>query len=128
MNTLIIFPTDDCPEINFNPKSGNFLIKGKSLPEDVSSFYDPVINWLKEYANAPAEKTIVDFKLTYFNTASSKLILDMLMIFEEMRENNKEVVVQWYYPDYDEDMKDAGLEYAEMVDVPFVHTEIKLKH
>jgi hypothetical protein len=56
MNILEISPTDDSPEINFNPDSGIFELKGKSLPEDVSSFYNPVIEWLEEYAKNPAEK------------------------------------------------------------------------
>ena len=125
MNILEILPGDDSPEINFNPDSGNFEMKGKSLPEDVSTFYDPVISWLEDYAKDPAEKTQVNVMLTYFNTASSKLLLDMLMIFEEIHEKGKDVVINWFYPDYDEDMKDAGLEYAEMVDIPFVHKELK---
>jgi hypothetical protein len=125
MNILEISPTDDSPEINFNPDSGIFELKGKSLPEDVSSFYNPVIEWLEEYAKNPAEKTEVKVKLTYFNTASSKLLLDVLMLLEELHENGKKVVINWFYPEYDEDMKDAGIEYSEMVDIPFVHSEIK---
>jgi SiaC family regulatory phosphoprotein len=125
MNILEIFPTDDSPEINFNPDSGVFVMKGKSLPEDVSSFYEPIISWLEKYAKNPANKTQVNIKLTYFNTASSKLLLDILMKFEEMHEDGKDVVINWFYPGYDEDMKDAGLEYSEMVDIPFVHSELK---
>jgi len=49
----------------------------------------------------------------------------MFMLFEEMREDEQDVAVNWYYPEYDEDMKDAGIEYSEMVDVPFEFIEYK---
>ena len=77
------------------------------------------MSWLEEYAKDPLDITIFNFKLTYFNTASSKIILDILTHFEEMIEEGHEVMVRWHYPEEDEDMLEAGEEYSEMVDVPF---------
>ena len=59
------------------------------------------------------------FKLVYFNTASSKLLLDVLMKLEEIHSDGHEVLVRWCYPEDDEDMRDAGEEYADIVDIPF---------
>ncbi len=123
MENLNIMPTDESPKVTMDKENGILEITGKSLPEDVSAFYDPVINWLDEYKKQPAVQTILTVKLSYFNTASSKLLLDILMILEEMQDNGNKTLVKWYYPDYDEDMKDAGVEYSEMVDVPFEHYE-----
>lgn len=119
MNNLIINEMDDSPRISFSGENGKLEISGKSLPENVSSFYNPVLEWLNEYSRKPLPETELTFKLTYFNTASSKLILDILTILEKMNLEGKKVLVNWYYPDYDEDMCDAGIEYSEMVDVPF---------
>jgi len=94
-------------------------ISGRSLPEDVTAFFEPILNWLDEYSEEPNEKTVFSFKLVYFNTASSKLILDILMKLEEMYEDGKEVLVKWFFPDDDEDMEEAGEEYADIVNVPF---------
>jgi hypothetical protein len=80
---------------------------------------EPVLNWLNEYAENPNKKTVFNFKLTYFNTASSKLLLDILMKLEEMHEKGQEVLIRWHYPEDDEDMAEAGEEYADIVDVPF---------
>ena len=57
--------------------------------------------------------------MIYFNTASSKMLLDILMKLEDMHKAGKESLVKWYYPEDDEDMKEAGEEYADIVDVPF---------
>ena len=112
-------PTDETPAVKLNPATGEFEISGKSLPEDVTSFYDPMLEWLDGYAEQPNEKTNFQFKMEYFNTASSKMILDILLKLEEIHENGKEILISWYYPEDDEDMEEAGEEYADIVDVPF---------
>jgi hypothetical protein len=119
METIKIQGTEDTPKIVLDAENDILEISGRSLPEDVSSFYEPVLNWLNEYAENPKKKTIFNFKLTYFNTASSKLLLDILMKLEEMHEKGIEVLIRWHYPEDDEDMAEAGEEYADIVDVPF---------
>jgi hypothetical protein len=119
METIKIQGTEDTPKIILDAENEIMEISGRSLPEDVSAFYEPVLNWLNEYAENPNKKTIFNFKLTYFNTASSKLLLDILMKLEEMHENNNDVLIRWHYPEDDEDMEEAGEEYADIVDVPF---------
>jgi hypothetical protein len=121
MDSLIIEPMDDSPNVRFTHENGKLEISGKSLPENVSAFYAPILEWLTNYSQDPQPSTEFTFRLTYFNTASSKLILDLLTILEKMKNEGRNVLVNWYFPDYDEDMKDAGIEYSEMVDVPFNH-------
>ncbi|UCH14048.1 MAG: DUF1987 domain-containing protein [Bacteroidales bacterium] len=119
METIKIQGTEDTPKIILDSENEVMEISGRSLPEDVSAFYEPVLNWLNEYAENPNKKTIFNFKLTYFNTASSKLLLDILMKLEEMHENGNDILIRWHYPEDDEDMEEAGEEYADIVDVPF---------
>ena len=119
METLIIKGTEDSPAITFDLNENILELAGTSLPQDVNHFYEPVLGWLDEYAGNPLPSTVFNFKLTYFNTASSKVILDILTRFEEMIEDGHKVLVKWHYPEKDEDMLEAGQEYAEMVDVPF---------
>jgi hypothetical protein len=119
METIKILGTDDTPTVILDAENEIFEISGRSLPEDVTAFYDPILNWLDEYAGSPNAKTAFTFKLVYFNTASSKLLLDILMKLEQMHEDGKDVLVRWFYPEDDEDMQEAGEEYADIVDVPF---------
>ncbi len=119
METIKIQGTEDTPKIILDADNKILEISGRSLPEDVTAFYEPVLNWLNEYSENPNDKTVFNFKLTYFNTASSKLLLDILMKLEEMHENGNNVLIRWHYPEDDEDMEEAGEEYADIVDVPF---------
>ncbi|HKL37648.1 MAG TPA: DUF1987 domain-containing protein [Bacteroidales bacterium] len=119
MEIMKIKGTDDTPSVVLDKDSEIFEISGRSLPEDVTTFYEPILNWLDEYAEKPNSKTVFTFKLVYFNTASSKLLLDILMKLEEMYENGNDILIKWYYPEDDEDMEEAGEEYADIVDIPF---------
>ncbi len=115
MEILNLKGTEDTPTILLDKKNGIFEISGRSLPEDSAEFYKPVIEWINTYATAANPATEFAFKLEYFNTASSKLILDVLSALEEI----KGVKVIWYFHDDDEDMEEAGQEFSELVEIPF---------
>jgi len=119
MEVIKIKGTDDTPNVILDAGSNILEFSGRSLPEDVVTFYSPVIEWIEEYSKSPNSKTEVIFRLEYFNTASSKILLDILLKFEDIHNNGNEVVIQWYYQEDDEDMQEAGEEYSEIVDIPF---------
>ncbi|MFN3556752.1 MAG: DUF1987 domain-containing protein [Bacteroidales bacterium] len=119
MEVIKIKGTEDTPNVILDAESNIIEFSGRSLPEDVVTFYAPVLQWIEEYAKSPNPKTEVIFRLEYFNTASSKILLDILLKFEDILNEGNEVVVQWYFQEDDEDMQEAGEEYSEIVDIPF---------
>ena len=119
MSVIKIQGTDHTPTVTLDKENNIFEISGRSLPEDVVVFYKPILEWLDEYKNDPLDLTVFNFKLEYFNTASSKLLLDVLLKLEDINNDGHEVLVKWHYPDDDEDMEEAGEEYSDIVDVPF---------
>ena len=119
MEPLDIKATNDTPRVLFDPDNNLFEISGRSLPEDVVTFYQPVLDWLDEYIRTPLKKTDFVFKYIYFNTATSKLVQDILTRLEHLQEKGSEVKVSWYYEQDDEDMLDLGIEFKENVDIAF---------
>ena len=119
MDTLDIKATNDTPRVILDPASNIFEISGRSLPEDVVIFYQPILDWLEEYQSQPNSNTEFVFKYIYFNTATSKLIQDILIVLENLHESGKPVKVLWYHERDDEDMYDLGLEFKENVSIPF---------
>lgn len=91
------------PLVNFNYYSGVCEIVGESYMEETYKFYEPVIRWLKDYMQ---EKKPIEFnfKLTYFNTASSRFILEILDMLRSYQDNGGQVKVSWYYKREDPDM------------------------
>ncbi|MGE0771431.1 MAG: DUF1987 domain-containing protein [Cyclobacteriaceae bacterium] len=115
MEILNLEGTEDTPKIILDKKNGIFEISGRSLPEDSAEFYKPVLDWIGQYAGDPNGNTEFVFKLEYFNTASSKLILDVLSALEDI----KGMKILWYFHEDDEDMEEAGEEFSELVEIPF---------
>lgn len=120
MEPLIIGATDESPGINFDKEIGKFLIFGKSFPEEVRRFFDPILFWLEEYVKTPNEETKFEFRLEYYNSATSTMFLDVLYTLERIiNDKSKKVSIIWNYLELDDDMLDTGKEYAEMVNIPF---------
>jgi hypothetical protein len=120
MEKLFIAKTDDTPEVDFNPETKEMKMEGRSLPEDVTTFYQPVLDWLDELEETPSGPYKFIVNLEYFNTASSKLILDILMRLEDIHTGgSNEIEIIWNYDERDTDMEEAAEEYSELVEVPF---------
>ena len=124
MQPLIIEATSDTPKIYLDAEKGYFEIANLSLPEDAIEFYKPVIKWIKDYFEKPNESTVFNFKLEYFNTASSKQIVQILLLLEKLSKIHK-ILIRWHYKDIDEDMQDLGEEYADIIDIDFELVEYK---
>lgn len=122
MNDIKIDGTPKTPSVRFTAEDGILEIKGRSIPENSIEFYKPLIDWVESYARAPKETTSVIIQLEYFNTASSKCILDL---FKRLETISKGVQVNWYYEEDDEDMLEAGEDYDAIINLPFKMIEIE---
>jgi hypothetical protein len=63
-------------------------------------------------------------QLEYFNTSSSKCILDVFKKLEAINKGENDVLINWYYEEDDEDMLEAGEDYESIIRVPFKMIEI----
>jgi len=121
MEALVIPEDQSTPQVILDKEKGKFEISGNSLPEDVMGFYKPVINWIENYLKQPNENSQFHVKLTYFNSASSKVILDILTMLEELPQKGNKAEIIWHYIEEDEDMLATGKEFEEMLKVPFTY-------
>ena len=119
MSPLIIESSAETPEIILDKETNTFVFKGKSLPENPIFFYEPVLSWLDDYITDPNPETKVSFMMAYFNTSSSKIILDIMKRLELIKNSGHDVVIDWMFREDDEDMLEAGEIYSERVSVPF---------
>jgi hypothetical protein len=108
------------PLINFDRASGTFDLKGKSIPENSVLYYKPLFEWLDNYIQGPAPHTTLNIQLDYFNTSSSKCIVDLFKKLEQIAKNAKgQVTINWLYDEQDDDMQEAGEDYKSIIKVPF---------
>jgi hypothetical protein len=117
MNDFHLAATPKTPLVQFNSASGILRLEGKSIPENSVEFYRPLLEWLEEYAQQPAANTVLELCLEYFNTSSSKCILDLFRKLEQLKSTNP-VAIFWYYDADDEDMREVGEDYQALLQVP----------
>ena len=125
MDSIFIEGTPKTPSVSFDYDRGNLLLKGRSIPENSIEFYKPLVDWLEKYASSPQSKTVCEIQLEYFNTSSSKCLLDLFKKMEGMSKNGNEIIINWYYEEDDEDMLEAGEDYQSIINVPFKMIEIQ---
>jgi hypothetical protein len=112
--------TEETPAIILDKSNNIYSIIGRSLPEDVVSFYKPTLDWFAQYSENPSPDINLDVKLEYFNTASSKLLLDILMKLDDIAaDKGCNISINWHYDEKDQDMLEAGEEYSELVSLTF---------
>lgn len=125
MDQLLIEATSSTPKIYLDKESSKFEIAGKSFPEESRVFYSPLYRWLEEYAKNPNEETLFEFKMEYFNSSSSLIILEILNILDNIKKSGKKVSIHWNHLTVDDDMLEAGEEYSELVSLPFEYKALE---
>ena len=125
MEVLLIEGTPKTPTVLFDADKGLIEIKGRSIPENSIEFYKQLVDWLDKYKQAAQGETSVNIQLEYFNTSSSKCILDVFKKLEAIKKAGKGVTIYWHYEEDDEDMLEAGEDYESILKIPFVMKEIE---
>jgi hypothetical protein len=112
--------TPKTPLIKLDPNTGLGFIKGRSIPENSTEFYKPAYDWLSEFNSISSNKKFeLSVHLDYFNSTSSKCILDIFMRLGMMFKEGWDIKVNWYYEEDDEDMLLAGEDFKRLSRITF---------
>ncbi len=114
MSKIFIEESFKTPEIKGDAQLGQLSLKGRSLPEDAKTFYQPFKKWLQELYSSPSDSIDVVIELEYYNTASSKLIVNMLLSLEKLQ-SSKKVSVLWLYDEDDIEMEETGQDFKNLI-------------
>ena len=125
MNTLSIKETQHSPNVHCNFESGLIELTGKSLPDEAYDFYEPILQWVEKYSETPQPNTTINIHLVYFNTSSSKILLELFKKLAGIYDGEHTVTVNWHYLIDEEDMLEAGEDYQAIVKIPFNFIETK---
>jgi hypothetical protein len=110
MESLVIIGTNSSPEVHFKT-DGKLSIAGRSLPEDVESFFTPLEEWMM---TLEADVVLFDINLEYFNSSSSKKILDLLKILDA-NTKVRAINIIWHYEEGDDDCLESGQIFEELL-------------
>ena len=118
MDPLFIQRTASTLEVDFNPKQGLLRLKGESYPEDAMKFFAPIQHWLNEYLGKmePGASVMVDLDIIYFNSSSSKALMNMFDTFDEASRKGIELGIIWRHHKENEVAQECGEEFGEDLD------------
>jgi len=115
MDDIALIASTKTPSVKFSA-DGHLELKGRSIPENSLDFYKPLLEWVDNYSRQATGETTIHVQLEYFNTSSSKCIMDLL---KRVEKSQNDATVLWYYEEEDEDMLEAGEDYNAIIDIPF---------
>ena len=133
MDILKIKETENSPEICLSHQEKNFYIRGVSRPEDVSGFYQPIVEWMEHYQDylctyepdrySGDDPMTFRLEFEYFNSSTAKFLFDILTSIKSLAECNIPIQLAWVYESEDIDMKEAGEDLSLLIDMDFVYIE-----
>lgn len=115
----IIEKTNKTPLVEFNYDQGRVKISGKIIAENPIDFFDRLDVMLDRYASMKKADLNADIYLDYFNSVSSKGFLKFLRKIISVKDNGVNVNINWFYQKDDVELKEAGEDYAFILQYPF---------
>lgn len=117
--SFMIKPTKVTPACRLDLNRKRLDFKGRSSPESSIKFYTPIMKRLEKAFIGGNDTLTANFKFEYFNTSSSKCIYDLLKQLARHKRKGVNVTINWYYEEDDFDMKEAGEDYEDILDIEF---------
>lgn len=123
---ILIDKTSDCPYVNFN-EDGLLEVEGRSISEDVFSFWQPLIDWIKNYVRKPAEVTRAIFFLEYSNSSTNKYLSEMLKLLDKCADDGNKVEITWKYEEDDESILVLGQDLESLIKLPLDYQPVEME-
>jgi hypothetical protein len=118
MARIEIEATGSTPEIILDTEAKTLQIKGICTPENPRLFFDPLFQAMDDFQKNN-EKILVEICLDYFNTGSSKCLLNLFYIISNNPALKTNSEVNWVIEDSDPDIKESGLLFEEITGLKF---------
>lgn len=125
MENLDVQGTFTSPVILFDAENLIFTIEGECRPENVLTFFQPVLDWLDNFKVFAAQQNFnnkllqFDFKIEYFNSSSAKFIFTIFKKIKLLQEFGINIEVNWNYDQLDEDLFETGKELQKILELKF---------
>lgn len=123
--SLLIEPTKVTPFVQLDAQNGILAFKGRSAPSASLEFYYPIMSSIDKAFTSGLTSITANFAFEYFNTSSSKCLFDILKRLSQFENRGMQVQVNWYYEEEDEDMRETGEDYEDVLGLTFNYIEVE---
>ncbi|NMM49307.1 DUF1987 domain-containing protein [Marinigracilibium pacificum] len=117
---LNITPSQRTPSVDYKVEDDRISISGRLIPENAIEFFHPLFEWADQFFNNQDKKRLeININLDYFNTSSSKCLIEFFRKMEICQNNGKSINVNWIYDKQDESMFETAEDFMNVIDLPF---------
>ena len=113
-----ISATSKTPEIILNPE-GIIKIRGRWMMENIADFSKALSDWFDAYIFNLPEVTAIDIHLEYFSGFNSAILISLLRKILGIKLMHKELIINWYYEEEDQDILELGEYISSVLATPF---------
>ena len=132
LKDIFIEPTFKTPQVDFNIHTGELILSGRSIPENATEFYEPLYEWINEYAGKSKPTTNLRLNLEYFNTASSIWLAKIVKSLSRIQNSDNVLFIHLYFniEEFDsmetEDLRDALSPVIDIVNNSIISIGVKI--
>jgi hypothetical protein len=109
MNDIYIARATHSPEVDFQFSNHVLTMTGEAYPENANEFFHPILLGLESYLKSVDSQDIeFNFRLTYFNSASTKMLYSMFELLNESACKNNRIILNWYHDEEDDTILEFG--------------------
>lgn len=120
MQSYYVAGTKSSPTVHFDPVENVLLLEGQSYPENAFKIYEPIFEWVDLYLSGLGEQqVVVEFRMPYMNTSSTKCIIMLLDKFDMAYSKGKHIYVRWICNPDNESEFECAEELKEDLSLPF---------
>jgi len=105
--------TASTPYILVDEKKGYMKLEGRCFHENVGGFFKEINEWLEQYLTTDFQTFTFDNCLNYFNSSTTKLILNMLYKMDRASSEKNKVIVNWITSKDNEIVAECGEDFKE---------------
>lgn len=124
MQPLFIANTIRTAGVNFDAEKAVLMIKGNSIPENSDQYFQPLHDWVEEFAKTHKGKVTFRVFMTYFNTSTIRHIIGLMK--KLIQAYGKDLTIEWAYERGDEEIRDRGQDISEVVKFDFTFEEVPI--
>ncbi|PIE85990.1 MAG: hypothetical protein CSA05_02735 [Bacteroidia bacterium] len=109
----------DTPTIVIDETKQLVKISGSSFNESAIDLYYQILDWVHKIEKNLEGQLHFEFDYIYINSSTKKMVFVLLNHLEKLFKAGNDILITWYYEEYDDDMLELGEDFAELITMPF---------
>lgn len=105
--------TGSTPYVLVDEEKSFIKIEGESYHENVIGFFKEINDWLENYLESDFDTLTFECGMEYFNSATAKLLLNILINMDEHASDNKKIIVNWISTEDNDIIIECGEDFQE---------------